>query len=282
MRRGGAQLERPIRPDQRLVLLLRRLRHDLELGDRGGALAVRGADAVRAGVAAADHDDMLALGADRAPGRRQRFVVAGHALVLLRQEIHREMDAVQLAAGHLAGRAAIRRRRSARPRRSLRAATRPRSSTPTSTPVRNSTPSASICSHAAVDQVLFHLEVGNAVAQQAADAVGLLEQRRRMAGARQLLGAGQARRAGADDRDPLAGLACGGCGTIQPSSQPRSTIAHSIDLMVTGLSLMLSVQAASHGAGQMRPVNSGKLLVECRPRAPPATGRGRPGRSSRG
>ena len=26
---------------------------------------------------------------------------------------------------------------------------------------------------------------------------------------------------------------------------------------------MLSVQAASHGAGQMRPVNSGKLLVEC-------------------
>ena len=27
---------------------------------------------------------------------------------------------------------------------------------------------------------------------------------------------------------------------------------------------MLSVQEASHGAGQMRPVNSGKLLVECR------------------
>ncbi len=27
---------------------------------------------------------------------------------------------------------------------------------------------------------------------------------------------------------------------------------------------MFSVQDASHGAGQMRPVNSGKLLVECR------------------
>ena len=39
-------------------------------------------------------------------------------------------------------------------------------------------------------------------------------------------------------------------------------IACSIDLMPTGSSLMLSVQAASHGAGQMRPVNSGKLLVE--------------------
>ncbi len=40
-------------------------------------------------------------------------------------------------------------------------------------------------------------------------------------------------------------------------------MAHSIVLMVTGLSSMFSVQDASHGAGQMRPVNSGKLLVEC-------------------
>ena len=136
---------------------------------------------------------------------------------------------------------------------------------------------------AAVDQVLLHLEVGDAVAQQAADAVGLLEHRHRMAGARQLLGAGQAGRAGADDRDALAGRCAGGCGTIQPSSQPRSTIAHSIDLMVTGLSSMFSVQAASHGAGQMRPVNSGKLLVECSVlERRPATGRGRPGRSSPG
>ncbi len=58
-------------------------------------------------------------------------------------------------------------------------------------------------------------------------------------------------------------LCDGGSGTIQPSSQPRSTIWHSMVLMVTGLSSMLSVQDASQGAGQMRPVNSGKLLVEC-------------------
>jgi hypothetical protein len=37
----------------------------------------------------------------------------------------------------------------------------------------------------------------------------------------------------------------------------------SIDLMPTGSALMPSVQAVSHGAGQMRPVKSGKLLVEC-------------------
>ena len=39
-------------------------------------------------------------------------------------------------------------------------------------------------------------------------------------------------------------------------------IACSIDLMPTGSSLTLSTHAASQGAGQMRPVNSGKLLVE--------------------
>jgi hypothetical protein len=44
-------------------------------------------------------------------------------------------------------------------------------------------------------------------------------------------------------------------------------MAHSIVLMVTGLSSMLSVHDASHGAGHTRPVTSGKLLVECRLRA---------------
>ena len=53
-------------------------------------------------------------------------------------------------------------------------------------------------------------------------------------------------------------------GWIQPSSQARSTIWHSMVLMVTGLSMMFRVQLASQGAGQMRPVNSGKLLVECK------------------
>src|SRR5580765_1089832 len=41
-------------------------------------------------------------------------------------------------------------------------------------------------------------------------------------------------------------------------------MACSIDLMPTGSSLMRSTHASSHGAGQIRPVNSGKLLVECR------------------
>src|SRR5690606_25668626 len=36
--------------------------------------------------------------------------------------------------------------------------------------------------------------------------------------------------------------------------------------MATGISSRFSVQASSQGAGQIRPVNSGKLLVECRSR----------------
>ena len=39
---------------------------------------------------------------------------------------------------------------------------------------------------------------------------------------------------------------------------------HSIVLIATGLSLRFNVQDASHGAGRIRPVNSGKLLVEWR------------------
>src|ERR1700760_2625047 len=53
----------------------------------------------------------------------------------------------------------------------------------------------------------------------------------------------------------------GGLGTIQPISNPLSIMAHSIDLMPTGSSLMPRTQAPSHGAGQTRPVNSGKLFV---------------------
>src|SRR3954463_9555454 len=53
----------------------------------------------------------------------------------------------------------------------------------------------------------------------------------------------------------------GGSGLIQPPSPAFSRIACSICLIVTASSLMSSTQAASHGAGQMRPVNSGKLFV---------------------
>src|ERR1017187_2904539 len=64
----------------------------------------------------------------------------------------------------------------------------------------------------AIDQVLLHFEVGNAVAQEAADAVALLEDRHAMPGARQLLCGGQARRPRTDHRHPLAGARQGRLG----------------------------------------------------------------------
>ena len=60
---------------------------------------------------------------------------------------------------------------------------------------------------AAIDVVLLHLEVGNAVAQQSAGFRVLLVDMHVMADARELLRGGEPRRTRADDRDALAGLA---------------------------------------------------------------------------
>ena len=57
----------------------------------------------------------------------------------------------------------------------------------------------------AVDQMFLHFEIGDAVAQQAAEAVVLFEDRDGVAGARQLLSRGQAGRSGTDHRHALAG-----------------------------------------------------------------------------
>ena len=46
-----------------------------------------------------------------------------------------------------------------------------------------------------------------------------------------------------------------------PSLKAWLIVQYSICLIITGSSSMSSTQADSHGAGQIRPVNSGKLLV---------------------
>ena len=77
--RTGAQLDRPVGPGHGAVFFFGRLRHQLELGHAGRAVPIAGADAIRAGVAAANDDDMLA------GGRQLVFnFVAGIDLVLLR------------------------------------------------------------------------------------------------------------------------------------------------------------------------------------------------------
>ena len=72
-----------------------------------------------------------------------------------------------------------------------------------------------------IDDPFLQLEIRNAIAQQSADAVVLLEEHDRVPGARELLCAGQARRAGTDDRHLLPRLVRGGPGR-DPTFLPRT------------------------------------------------------------
>lgn len=59
-------------------------------------MPVAGADAVGTCIATADHDHPLA-----SCENLRRYSIAGVDPVLLRQELHREMHAVQVATGHI-------------------------------------------------------------------------------------------------------------------------------------------------------------------------------------
>ncbi len=165
------------------------------------ALADRGADAVRSGVAAADDDDVLA-------GRQDRLVgpdrLAGDAAVLLRQEIHGEMDAGEIAAR----RRQIARRLGAAGQRDRVVGIDQRLRADVAPDADVAVEDDALRLHlldAPLDMTLLELEVGNAVAQQAAGLGVLLVDVDFMAGARELLGAGEPRRSGAHHGDALAG-----------------------------------------------------------------------------
>src|SRR5262249_50842037 len=151
------------------VARLGRLRQQLELVDALRALAVRRAEAVGAGVAAAEDDDVL-------PGREDLVadLVTRDLLVLLRQEFHREVDAAELAPrnGELAppGRAS---REDDRVVPRLQMLDRY-----VAADVRVNAKDPALVAHllqSALDDPLLELEVGNAVHQEPADAVGALE-----------------------------------------------------------------------------------------------------------
>ena len=202
--RGGDLVEhRERRPGLARVPLLARLRHDLQLSDGGRALTVGGAHAVRARVAAADDDDVLALGGDRG-----RHVVALLHLVGERQVLHREVDAVQLAPG---GRQVTGDGRAGRDDHGVVPLAQVRR-LEVAADLDARTEAGALRAHlldTPVDVPLLHLELGDAVAEEAADAVRALVDRDRVARPRELLRGGQARRARADDRDRLAGETLG-------------------------------------------------------------------------
>ena len=199
----GAQDERPQRPRVLGQPVARRLGHDLELVHRGGALAVRRAEAVGAGVAAADDDDALAGRRDRRR-RRGRPPGPGSRVSGSRaRSAHRR--APRPGTGRSRGRVAPPARTTAsnsactsaagRTRTSgAQAVPRPRSS-PGSTPPPPDGLAASVgratdrgrahegdafglqLGQPTVQHGLLHLELGDAVAQEAAGLLGALEHR---------------------------------------------------------------------------------------------------------
>ena len=190
--------------------------------------------------------------------------VAGHPLVLEREELHREVDALRARARGSAGRAAW----VAPPQRQM-ASNSARScvggDVDADVDARPEDDALGLhLAEPAVEVPLLHLEVGDAVAEQAADPVGALEDGDRVPGAGELLRARPGRRGRSRRPRPSCRSATlGGCGTTQPSSQARSMMLASICLIVTGSLLIPSTHEASQGAGQSLPVNSGKLFVAC-------------------
>ena len=136
---------------------------------------------------------------------------------------------------------------------------------------------------AALDVALLHLEVGNAVAQQAAGMGVLLVDMHLVAGARELLRAGEARRPRADHGDALAGLDLGGL-RLDPALLPGAIDDRAFDRLDRD-GIVLNVQRArrlarrgADAAGEFR-----EIVGACAGCArPPASRRDRPGRSSRG
>jgi hypothetical protein len=209
---------------------------------------------------------VLALGVDEV---RRRAVVAEADLVRQRQVRHRRVDALELAAGDVEV-AGLRRAAAEDDRVEFLLQVLDRD---VEADVGVGLEDDAGLLHqldAALDDVLLELEVGDAVHQQPADAVGPLEDGHEVPGLVELRRAAEPGGAGADDGDLLArallGLvrADGALNAASPSSafaNAWSMMLCSISLIVTGFSLMFRTHASSHGAGQTRPVNSGKLFV---------------------
>ena len=180
---------------------LGRARQQLELVDRPGSLPMHRAQAVGAGIAAADDDHALAGSGDELIlGDLVPFATA----VLLGQEVDGEVNARQVAARHLkiAGRPGA-------------AAQHNRVELPAQ--IRNRKVHTDVHAGAEHDaflleqrktpvhHALLDLELGDAVPQQSADAVGLLEDRHQVPGPIQLVGRREAGRPRSDHGDALPG-----------------------------------------------------------------------------
>src|SRR3984957_19489272 len=168
---------------------------------------------------------MLAAGEDLTCAA-ERFVA--DAAVLLRQEIHRKVDTVEFAAGN------------EQVARGFGAAGQGYGVVFLSQLARIGAAAADMRTvmkgdalgfhlrDAAVDDALFHLEVGNAVAQKPAGLGEFLEHMHVVSGTRELLRASHSGGAGTDDRDLFAGLG-GGDLRLDPAVFPGAVDDRAFD-----------------------------------------------------
>ena len=257
-----AELQRPQRPRRALVgARRRRLGEQLELDDRGGALADRVAHAVGAGVAAADDDDVLVLGADR------RVLGSGHPAVAHVEVVHGEVHAVELAARH---RQVARHARADGQDHGVMGVAQ----------LLGADVDADVDAqaqldalghellHAALDDRLLDLEVGHAEAHEAAGRLVALVEHHGMPGAAQLLRRGHARRPGADDRHAAPALATRGH-RDDPAGVPRVVDDRVLDLLDRHRVALADLQHAgglarrrAQAAGELREVVGGVQLAD--------------------
>src|SRR4051812_106989 len=242
---AAAALGRPQRPRGLLVgPLVGRLGQDLELHDAAGPLADRVAHAVRAGVAAADDHDVLALGGDRAG----RAAVGGHGAVAHVEVVHRVVHAVELAPGD------------------RQVARDPRAGGDDDRVVllaqllvgdvdADVDAAAQLDAlghellHATLDDPLLDLEVGHAEAHQPAGRLVALVEHDRVARAAQLLRGGHARRAAADDGHRAAGLDLRRLGH-DPALRPRAVDDRVLDLLDRDRVALADLEHARRLAGR--------------------------------
>ncbi len=174
------------------------------------------------------------------------------------EELHREVHAARARGPGWAGRAGRARRSPGRTASKSCRSCSPRTSSPAATPGGTRTPSARICVDARVEDALLHLEVGDAVAEKAADAIVALEDhhvvaRRARAAARPRARPGPEPTTAT--RLPVRGRwrARGASGSARSA---WSAIVRSIVLMVTGSSRMVEharglARRRAHPAGDL-------------------------------
>ena len=204
----GTQYQRPLGPRVADRAIHRRLRQQLILADQLRPLPVSGAQAIRAGIAAAQDNHPLALGGQPVSHFHQLTRVE---TVLLGKIFHGEVNAVQLPARHrkvaglsgAAGQADGVEVIEKLVRRKVHSHV---------DPGLESDPLFLHDGEAPTQHFLVQLEVGNAQRQQSADVFGALVDRHPVTGAVDLLSGCQSSRAGPYHRHPLAGANSGRLG----------------------------------------------------------------------